>query len=502
MSRPLSFVIPTYRLREVSETVVQYDEHFWRNGHSVPIVVFDDSSAVNHDKYFSLLQRTPTHNELYYVGPKEKEQFIAYLNQRLPDKRLQGLIRSLFRPSYGGNRNYTLIYTLGTLMVSADDDMRPYSLMEHSPESLEPEEVCRGRLHRTGENDYGRKSFDILTAFNDVLGKRAAELPDNYERGELLVDTAMDLETNATTGLKRENSLMLQRGELPDDAVVRMAQTYRSGTGDIDAIDFIEMFLENEHQIDPAQLNDFYVLENFRPVVTKKNWRMDCGVAGYDNTFGLPPFFPTQLRCEDYIYRLWIQQHGIAAAHVDAAQNHCKSNYMRNPPSAEILNEEVSNLLKRKIKASLSHLDELGITFDYEGEVTASDAQEILQKIVRLHTRALAAATTTRSIERADALRLFAANLHKAFFGFEPDFFQHNLLRIVDEAVHVIKGSIELWPTLIEICYFQKGRRGLPLTRVGNPRHVTQSTTGRRSPTGADACAAEDGVQAVEARAG
>ena len=60
---------------------------------------------------------------------------------------------------------------------------------------------------------------------------------------------------------------------------------------------------------------------------------MDCGVAGYDNTFGLPPFFPTRLRFEDYIYRLWIQQEGIAAAHVDAAQNHIKNNYMRNPPA-------------------------------------------------------------------------------------------------------------------------------------------------------------------------
>jgi len=481
-AKPLSFVIPTYRLREVGETVAQYDEHFWRNGHAVPIVVFDDSSTVNHEKYYSLLEGTATHNELYYVGPREKEAFIGYLNERLPDKRLQGLIRSLFRPSYGGNRNYTLIYTLGSLMVSADDDMRPYSLMEHSPESLEPNEVCRGRLHRAGEDGYGRKSFDILTAFLDVLGKRVCELPDNYERGELLIDTAMDLETNATTGLKRENALMVQRGNLQDDAVVMMAQTYRSGTGDIDAIDYIEMFLENERQVDPAQLNDFYVLENFRPVVTKKNWRMDCGVAGYDNTFGLPPFFPTQLRCEDYIYRLWVQQDGIAAAHVDAAQNHSKSNYMRNPPSAEILNEEVSNLLKRKIRASLSRLDELGITFDYEGDVTAQDAEETLQKIERLHARALATAETAESAERANALRLFAANLHKAFFGFEPDFFQHNLLRTVDEAVHVIKGSLELWPTLIEICYFQKGRKGLPQLRVNNQRHATGlSGSGMRS---------------------
>jgi hypothetical protein len=466
--KEMFFVIPTYRLREVGDTVKAYDDHFWRNGHSVPMVVFDDSSPANQEKYYSLLENTATHNDLYYVGPREKEEFIAYLHQRLPDKRLQGLIKNLFRPSYGGNRNYTLMYTLGCLMVSADDDMRPFALMEHSPESLEAEEVCRGRLHRTGENGYGRKSFDILTSFRDVLGKAAGQLPDNYERGELLVDTAMDLETNATTGLKRENSLIVRRGSLADETVVKMAQTFRSGTNDIDAIDYVEMFLENEQQTDPADLNDIYVLENFRPVVTKKNWRMDCGVAGYDNTFGLPPFFPTHLRCEDYIYRLWVQQDGICSAHVDAAQNHTKSNYMRNPPAAEILNEEVSNLLKRKVKASLSRVDELGIAFDYEGEVTAQDAEEILQKIQQLHARALATAAVAASPERAAALRLFAANLHKAFYAFEPDFFQHNLLRIVDDVVSVIKGSLQLWPTLVEICYFQKGRKGLPRTKVNN----------------------------------
>ena len=68
----------------------------------------------------------------------------------------------------------------------------------------------------------------------------------------------------------------------------------------------------------------------------------------------------------------------------------------------------------------------------------------------------------TQSPERAEALRLFAANLEKAFYGFEPDFFQQNLLRIVDDVISVIKGSIEFWPTLVEICYFQKRRKGLP----------------------------------------
>jgi hypothetical protein len=466
-SPDLYFVIPTYRLRDVGETVEQYDEHLWRNGHSVPIVVFDDSSSANHEKYYPVLEATKTHNELYYVGPREKEQFLAFLNGRLRDRKLQSLVTNLFRPSYGGNRNYPLMYTLGGLFVSNDDDMRPFAFMETSPESLADDEVSHGRLKRTGENGYTRKSFDILTSFLDVLGKRVSEVPENYERGDLLVDTAADLETNATKGLARENSLMLKRGRVADDAVVKMAQTFRSGTNDVDAIDFVDMFLDDEKSDSLEELKDVYVLENFRPVVTNVNWRMDCGVAGYDNTAGLPPFFPTRLRFEDYIYRLWIQQDGIVAAHVDAAQNHAKSTYMRNPPASEILNEEIANLLKRKIKASTTKLDDLTIAFDYEGEVLAGDASEILAKIRALHARAIDAARTAPE-GRAVTLRLFAENLDKTFYGFEPDFFQQNVQQVVHDVISVIKGTMEIWPTLVEICYFEKSRRGLPKTRVRN----------------------------------
>jgi hypothetical protein len=135
---------------------------------------------------------------------------------------------------------------------------------------------------------------------------------------------------------------------------------------------------------------------------------------------------------------------------------------MRNPPAAEIFNEEVANLLKRKIKSTVTQLDELSIAFDYEGEVTAQDAEEILGKVVALHRRAVQAAEVEGNRQQAQVLRLFAANLEKAFYGFGPDFFQQNLLRIVDDVISVIKGSIELWPTLVEICYFHKSRKGLP----------------------------------------
>jgi hypothetical protein len=141
---------------------------------------------------------------------------------------------------------------------------------------------------------------------------------------------------------------------------------------------------------------------------------------------------------------------------------------MRNPPAADIFNEEVANLIKRKIKATITRLGSLGIDFSYDGHVTAADAEEVLQKIVSLHRRALEAIPQAGTPARADALRLFAGNLHKAFYGFEPDFFQQNLSRIVNDVISVIKSSLELWPTLVEISYFQKARGGLPQLRVRN----------------------------------
>jgi hypothetical protein len=118
----------------------------------------------------------------------------------------------------------------------------------------------------------------------------------------------------------------------------------------------------------------------------------------------------------------------------------------------------------------LSRVDELTIEFDYDGTVTGEDAREILDRIAALFGRALETAERAAAPQRAEALRLFAANLQKAFYSFEPDFFQQNLLRIADDVVSVIKGSIELWPTLVEIGYFEKNRRGLPQTRVNNRR--------------------------------
>lgn len=464
------FSIPTYRLRDVPETIERYDENFWRNGHEVALFVFDDSSLANHDKYYSQLGKTRTANPLYYVGPREKERFIQILLQRLREPKLEALVRNLFRPSYGGNRNFTLMYSLGAFLVSSDDDMRPSALIEHSPESLDTDEICRGKLMKAKSGGFEETSFDLLTAFRDALGKAVRDLPSNYEKGNLVTDTSMDLETNTTKTFSRENSLILEHGKVPAKSVVKIAQTFRTGTNDIDALDYVEMFLRDEKQIDPYALNDVYVLVNFRPVVTNNNWRMDCGVAAYDNRHGLPPFFPTRLRFEDYIYRLWLQQPKIASVHVDAAQRHMKNNYMRNPLAMEVFNEELCSLLKRRIKDSVFRRDDLSIAFHYTGEVTLEESESILKKITAVQKRVLAAADRAHDPERQRALRVFGANLAKSFYSFEPDFFQQNVSRIVDDVISQIRASLELWPTLVEICYFRKDKEPLPATRIRNQR--------------------------------
>lgn len=477
------FTVPTYRLRDVAETIEKYDEHFARNGHAVKMMVFDDSSLANHEKYYGLLEQTRTVNELYYVGPREKEQFLGFLNRKLRDRKLESLVRNLFRPSYGGNRNFTLMYSLGAFLISADDDMRPHALIESSPESLETEEISRGKLLKAEVGGFVQKSFDLLTSFHDVLGRKVSDLPGNYEKGDLLVDTAMDLETNVSNDFAGDNSLMLKRGPVSSSCVVKIAQTFRTGTNDIDALDFVQMYLrdESQHQANLHDFNDLYVLVNFRPVVTKRNWRMDCGVAGYDNRLGLPPFFPTRLRFEDYIYRLWIQQPGIASAHVDAVQTHIKNNYMRNPLAMDVFNEEICTLLKKKIKGSVTKLEDLTIHFAYNGEVTLKDTQEILDKIMTIHARVVESAGKTKDVQRRQALTLFAENLARSFYGFEPDFFQQNVTRIVDDVISVIQASLELWPTLVEICYFHKDKKEFPQIRVKNKKIKSRDGTASRA---------------------
>jgi hypothetical protein len=55
--------------------------------------------------------------------------------------------------------------------------MRPYALIEISPESLSADEVSRGKLLKRAAPGVIQKSFDLITSFTDVLGRKVSEVP-------------------------------------------------------------------------------------------------------------------------------------------------------------------------------------------------------------------------------------------------------------------------------------------------------------------------------------
>src|SRR5260370_9401298 len=97
-------------------------------------------------------------------------------------------------------------------------------MVEYSPESLSDGEISRGKLIKAARGGYTERTFDILASFLDVLGKKVSDLPPNYERAELLIDTAMDLETNASKGFTRRNTSFLKKGQVSRTATDKTAQ--------------------------------------------------------------------------------------------------------------------------------------------------------------------------------------------------------------------------------------------------------------------------------------
>jgi hypothetical protein len=179
---------------------------------------------------------------------------------------------------------------------------------------------------------------------------------------------------------------------------------------------------------------------------------MDCGVAGYDNRAGIPPFMPSPLRFEDFLYRLWIQQPGMCAAHVGAALTHLKSPYMRHSHASEVFNEEMSNLIKRNLVTKGFKASATSVSFEFDGYVTREETDEILEKVNKL-AESVKESSKVHGISENRRLGLIGlhATLQDYFFGFEGDMFHLEVSRLIKRESELIKATTTIWPTLLEI---------------------------------------------------
>ena len=341
--------------------------------------------------------------------------------------------------------------------------MRPYALMEDSP-------IARYRrdLSRSTPQGWQRPYRPQVVRHHRRLQRCAGQDGQRDPR-----------ELRARRGARRQRDR--SRNECHEGCRVRKfpgaaswhgwglcgrqdAQTFRSGTNDIDAIDFVDLFLADEDQVDPDGLND-YMLVNFQSAVTNLNWRMDCGVAGRTTRSGCLPSFPpgcasrttsTASGCSRMgsSPRTWTplsttraattcgirQPQDVQRRGVESHQAEGEGQRLPHPRAGRVLRLRRRGDRRRR---------------------TGRAGQDCRAPRTR------GPGSSPREISSGPTPCACSASLLKAFYGFEP-LFQQNLARIVDDVISVIKASIELWPTLVEISYFQKGRRGLPMRRVAN----------------------------------
>jgi len=443
------FVIPTYRPQEVGETVARYSENFRSFGYSIPIVVFDDSKGEESRKK---ALRSFTEAEIdypgsvWYVGEIEKKRFLSRLENKT--KISSRLLQKIFKPSYGGNRNFTLAYTLGNLFISSDDDMYPIALFERQ-KGLKEGEILKGR-YIPKESRYRTTPDDILVGFLEILGKTVAESPNTYEKGNVIQDSNTDLLTNNTKpgALNSPNTLNLIRGEVSPTAIIKLAQTFRTGSSDVDTKDYVEEFLRNPVLVTMSDLSKVYVISDYKPCITKVNWRMDCGVAGYDNRQGLPPFIPTSLRFEDYIFRIWSQKQDIASAHVDATQTHRRSPSNRPSLADDYLNEELSAVLKDELRRLNDGIEDIVLHFDEGINIDSDRIGEIFERGQKLYAKAQS--KSKDSFDRKGYYIQFANALFSAYNRFDREAFSQNVTNTLKAEMDLLRQTLEVWPRIVE----------------------------------------------------
>jgi len=347
-----------------------------------------------------------------------------------------------------GNRNFTLAYTLGNLFVSSDDDMYPVSLFEPQ-KGLREGEIARGR-YTPKDSRYKTTPDNILVGFLEVLGKAVSEAPDTYERGKMIQDSGTDLLTNNTTpgALPSSNSLTLIRGEVSPTSIIKLAQTFRTGSSDVDSKNYVDEFLRDPMLVTMNDLSKVYVLSDYKPCVTKVNWRFDCGVAGYDNRRGLPPFIPTSLRVEDYMFRIWSQKPDIASAHVDATQTHKRSSSNRQSLASDYLNEEISAVLKDELRRLNTGIEDLTLSFNEELNVPIERIEEIFARGQKLYQK-----TQTKAgdaYDRRGYFIQFANTLFHAYSRFDRGRFAQDVRTSLEEEITLLRQTLEVWSRIVE----------------------------------------------------
>lgn len=453
--KELLFTIPTYRYQDAHHCVQAYAENFRMFGHhDVPVVVFDDSPLGKHEQLVESLQQLKREFpklDLRYVGPEEKGRYLAHLEDELGDPRM----RTMLRPSYGGNRNWILLGTLGEHFISVDDDMRPYGLIARPRKSKNAlEGTFTGAIKGTDKVD-----FDIIDAYGSMLGKPVRDLVQQNPKiltGKHLFDSNNDVVLNTATNGFQDNFVSVVKGDVDPSARLKIVQTYLSGDADIDSKDLVAEFL---HSGTPEALAGVvplkYVVHSYRPCIVSEDYRITGALLGLDNSDGFICFIPTSLRFEDYIFRLYSKHPSIHVGYADAVQTHERSLSNRNNIVKDYVIESIATIMKKKIMAGVRNISDLAVKLEADPQYDRDELVAVWQSLMNL--REISAG------HEGDTYRTFTANLEREAFSLEsPEDFSDHYTYVIAEEYANMRHALGLWPEMLTF----SERNPVPMRRI------------------------------------
>ena len=478
-NQEIILAIPTYRPNDIAKTVGLYAANFMKFGHQIPISVFDDSNEAgalaSKDGLRFISQSLRGKQPILYVGPLEKRAYLTQLKEKFGSGNAD-TIDKIFRPSYGGNRNFILAYTVGKKFVSVDDDMRPEGIFLGNRQD-DKGIISRGSFIPEDEaRNITPQQQDIMKGYLKFIGITAGK-HRRIIRGYDVQDSNVDSQYGNTTGNLDASIVTATNGEVPDSAVIKIVQTHLTGDGDIDSEDLVNIFMDTGSvDILSGHLPKKYVIESCSEAVTSNNARLTGALLGYDNTEGGIYFLPTKFRCEDFIWRVHLEnRNDIASAYTEHAQTHARSLSVRNSIARDWFNELISQIVKKTIRDSVDETGSHSMTFHNPEPVSLETAAEIENKVREKQKQAAKKAEKlTAPLEFGPYLQ-FEREMNTILNDdiYSTEAFAARLTRIIENEFKLFNKTAELWPSILE--YSTETANNLPMVDI--TREIIRGTS-------------------------
>jgi hypothetical protein len=293
----------------VERGLTSYIDNIRGHGHSPEFVVFDDTAASEPRQHYRELIRSLSHRieaEIRYVGREERDRFAEQLIRVggfPPDIIKFALLGQIGRNWYGStlgaNRNALLLHTVGSAVLSVDDDtacqLVPASNRKRNPAFVSdgyPLGITVFRDRQSAINAATYEDIDLLGTHQNYLGA---------DPRDCFADGAMPDLTRASTALLG----ILQRGSAPiritlngilGDSGWGSPANYMFMRGEA-----LERIVQSEQDYQAACTSRNLLQMVDRVTISDAANEVMMMCVGLENVSLLPPFFPIA-RGQDIIF--------------------------------------------------------------------------------------------------------------------------------------------------------------------------------------------------------